>query len=68
MAIAIAIAIAINIIITIFITTLTTALAVILLYLPTTCHLLPLHFSIFAFVRGKECQLMSVSNNPQDNT
>jgi hypothetical protein len=48
--IAISIAIAINIIIAIFVTSLTTAIAVILLYLPTTFHLLPLPFFIFAFV------------------
>jgi hypothetical protein len=48
-AIAIGIAIAIHIIITIFVTTLTTAIAVILLHLPTTFHLLPLPFFVFAF-------------------
>jgi hypothetical protein len=51
-AIAISIAIAINIIIAIFVTTLTTAIAVILLYLPTSFHLLPLPFFVFAFVKA----------------
>jgi hypothetical protein len=51
-AIAIGIGIAINIVIAIFVTTLTTAIAVILLYLPTTSHLLRLPFFVFAFVKA----------------
>jgi len=50
-AIDITIAIAIHIIIAIFVTILTTAIAVIILYLPTTFHLLPLPFFVFAFVK-----------------
>jgi len=50
--ITIGIGIAINIIIVIFITTLTTAIAVILLYLPTAFHLLPLPFFVLAFVKA----------------
>ena len=51
-AIVISIAIVINMIIAIIFTTLTTAIAVILLYLSTTFHLLPLPFFIFAFVKA----------------
>lgn len=51
-AIAISISIAINIIIVIFFSTLTTAIAVIIVYLPDTFQLLPLPFSVFAFVKG----------------
>ena len=51
-AIAIAIAIAIHMIIAIFVTTVTTAITVILLYLPTTFHVLPLPFFVFAFVKA----------------